>query len=170
MSIKYSQSFKASIVEKVLNRGPDVTIEDIVNQYGVSQASITRWRQAAQQQEQQPKMKPSQEEKRPQDWSPTERLQALMDCGNLDEQGINTYCREQGIYPHHIHQWKMEFISPKDVKTTAGDQVQLKHLKAENKNLQQELRRKEKALAEAAALLVLKKKAQTFWGNDEDNT
>ena len=45
-----------------------------------------------------------------------------------------------------------------------------RQLKNENKALKKELRRKEKALAEAAALLILQKKANRLWGYDEDDS
>jgi hypothetical protein len=52
---------------------------------------------------------------------------------------------------------------------TQKDKSEIRALKAENKRLQQELNRKDKALAETTALLVLKKKAQALFGSDEDN-
>jgi len=42
-------------------------------------------------------------------------------------------------------------------------------MKAKNKKLESELRRKDKALAEASALLILKKKANLIWGESEDD-
>lgn len=168
MSTKYNQCFKDSMVEKVLKRSPGVTIDDIVNQHNVSRASITRWIRETQQQKNTASMKPTQKEKRPQDWSRFERLQAIIHCGGLDEEVTNAYCRQQGIYPHHITQWKADFID-EGGKNRVCDQAQLKQLKVENKGLQKELRRKEKALAETAALLILKKKVQHLWENGEDN-
>jgi transposase len=38
------------------------------------------------------------------------------------------------------------------------------------RELEKELRRKDKALAEAAALLVLQKKVQAIWGDADDDT
>ena len=163
MSTFYSQAFKDNLVEKVLNRGSDVTIDDIVKEHGISRASMNRWMKAAQQAEQLSPMNPLKQEKRPQDWSRAERLQAVIDCGGLDEQAISAYCRKQGVYPHHISQWKKDFLSKESSAVNASTQVQLKQLKSDNKQLQQELRRKEKALAETAALLVLKKKPNTCW-------
>ena len=48
---------------------------------------------------------------RPQDWPLETRLKAVIDCEPLDDEGVNTYCREQGIYAHHIKQWKQDFVS-----------------------------------------------------------
>lgn len=64
--------------------------------------------------------------------------------------------------------WKKEFIENFSKKNRL-ENSELKELKNENKKLSRELRRKEKALAEAAALLVLKKKADAYWGVDEED-
>jgi hypothetical protein len=107
-------------------------------------------------------------EKRPQDWTLEERLNALIACGALDDEGVNAYCRAQGIYPHHIKQWTVDFAQGSTQKTKAAA-TQEKQLKNEITLLKKELNRKEKALAETAALLVLKKKADAIWGNNEDD-
>ena len=156
MSI-YSQSFKDNLVEKALKRGSDVTLDDFVKENGISRSSINRWLKDAQLVEQPNRMKPMKKERRPQDWCRGERLQAIIDCGGLDEQATSAYCREKGLYPCHITQWKKDFLSTKNTGVNASTQAQLKQLKSDNQQLQQKLRRKEKALAEAAALLVLKK-------------
>ncbi len=63
-------------------------------------------------------------------------------------------------------QWKTEFCGqarPKESREEAGE---LRTLKAENQRLERELKRKEKALAEAAALLVLQKKYRALLGEE----
>jgi transposase-like protein len=169
MSTFYSQSFKDKVVEKALNRDSGATIDAIVNEHGISRSSMNRWIKAAQQADEPNIMEPEKKEKRPQDWCRDERLQAIIDCGGFDEQAISAYCRKRGLYAHHITRWKKEFLSTESSAVNASTQAQLKQLKSDNKQLQQELRRKEKALAEAAALLVLKKKAQHLWVNGEDS-
>ena len=79
------------------------------------------------------------------------------------------YCRKHGIYTHHLTQWKQAFMNMNSHNKTTKHQTEIKVLKAENKTLKKELHRKEKALAETAALLVLKKKVHEIWGADEDN-
>ena len=88
-----------------------------------------------------------------------------MRCSSLDVASVSTLCREQGIYPHHVKQWKLDLVS----KSAGPSQSpsELKNLRAENKALKKELRRKEKALAETAALLVLQKKVNEIWGIDD---
>lgn len=105
-------------------------------------------------------------EKRPQDWTSSEKFEALLKVNNMSEEEINSYCRTKGIFSHHLEVWKKEFKKEKSNKYQ--DKRETNALKAEIKALQKELRRKDKALAEAAALLVLKKKVHEIWGSDEE--
>ncbi len=109
-------------------------------------------------------------EKRPQDWTQEERLNLVISCAHLTDEALNEYCREQGVYPHHVKQWKIDFINGGEQKSSAISPAEIRSIKNENKTLKKELNRKDKALAETAALLVLQKKVQNIWGNDaEDN-
>lgn len=109
-------------------------------------------------------------EKRPQDWTPEEKLAMVIRCGALSEEAASKLCREQGLYPHHIQQWKEEFVGGVSASTPAKNTPETKHLRHENKALKKELNRKDKALAETAALLVLQKKVNDIWGSDEDSS
>lgn len=84
------------------------------------------------------------------------------------KQLISMYCRENGIYPHHIKQWELDFINDNTEKSSLK-KLNTKVFKTEINTLKKEIRRKDKALAETAALLVLQKKVHEIWGNDEDN-
>ena len=81
----------------------------------------------------------------------------------MSEEKVGSYCRENGIYPHHIEQWKAGFLSENQAPE-AESKKQQKELNLAIKALKKELDRKEKALAEAAALLVLSKKCKAIWG------
>ena len=109
-------------------------------------------------------------EKRPQDWTAEERLNVVIACGPLADDAINQLCREKGIYPHHIKQWKNDFIKNNTTADKPKKQSDDKQFKNEIKALQKELNRKNKALAETAALLVLQKKVNAIWGNSEDSS
>lgn len=169
MSTKYNQNFKSMIVEKALSRGEGVTMSDIAEAHGVSIPSIRRWILAAQQTDIEPAETMTEKEKRPQDWTLAERLQAIIDCDKLSENERSAYCRKRGLYPHHIKQWKENMTTGATDVTAQSGRSHLKQLKEENKRLKQELQRKEKALAETAALLVLKKKVQHLLEGGEEN-
>ena len=78
----------------------------------------------------------------------------------LEDEGLNAFCRAQGLFPHHLEAWQQDFINSTHKSARESSD---KSLRDENKQLKKDLQRKEKALAEAAALLVLQKKFQAFW-------
>lgn len=96
-----------------------------------------------------------------------ERFQHLMATSTLDETGLGSYCRQHGIYSFQLKQWKKEFMSKERDQKSQQASKELKMLRTENKQLKKELRRKDSALAETTALLILKKKANLIWGMDE---
>ena len=105
------------------------------------------------------------QEKRPQDWSSKEKLDALLESAKLSDEQLGAWCRQKGIHTHHLEKWKIEFS--KDQSRNKDNNV--RQLKKEVKDLQKELNRKDKALAETTALLVLKKKVDTIWGDNRDD-
>lgn len=153
MKPKYSQEFREQALQKVLQRG-DKTIECIATELNINIFTLKHWLKTYR-----PEIMSSpQVAKRPIDWTPEERLLALMSCHGLKEEAFSAFCRNQGLFPHHLETWKRDFINaPKD----SGQSD--KSLREENKQLKKDLTRKERALAEAAALLVLQKKFQAFW-------
>jgi hypothetical protein len=102
-------------------------------------------------------------ERRPHEWRREEQLGALLDTHALNEEELNAWCRERGIFPHHLEEWRAAFC--------AGDSAPAKSASTSSSKevakLKKELVRKEKALAEVAALLVLQKKFQALWADEE---
>jgi hypothetical protein len=102
-------------------------------------------------------------EKRPQDWTPEEQLLALHQTHGLSEEERNAWCRERGLFAHHLVAWHQAMVAP---AANSGTPQEMRSLKDENQQLKRELARKEKALAEAAALLVLQKKFRALWEDE----
>jgi transposase-like protein len=97
-------------------------------------------------------------------------LQHLLATEKLDEIGVGVYCREQGIHSFQLKKWKDEFMNHHAVKKQPDKlSHELKTLRQENRRLKKDLKRKNKALAETSALLVLKKKANLIWGDPEED-
>jgi transposase len=177
MKAKFSESFKVQAVEKALNPANRSSQKELSEELGIGYSTLQKWiRQSREQvlviegESEAINKRVMMKEKRPQDWSQEEKLNMLVSCSALNEEEISQVCREQGIYPHHINQWKAGFLSEKQVGGQSQSQVSIKSLKAENKALKKELNRKDKALAETAALLVLQKKVKSIWGSDEENS
>ena len=172
MRARYSQSFKRQAVEKALSRADGTTLAQITDSLGIGHSTLNKWIVKSRNQQlgsnsehDSASIGGMRKEKRPQDWSQEERLEMVIACGSLDEAAMNQLCRERGLYAHHVAQWKQDFISG----VTANERSDAKSLKGEVRELKKELNRKDRALAETAALLVLQKKVSAIWGNDEDN-
>jgi transposase-like protein len=159
---RYSAGFKEQALVKVYSRGNDQTIQSVANALNINLTTLKTWMK---QKEQDVKPAP-QKSKRPEDWSPEERLAALQQSYSLLGEDLNTWCRERGVFIHQLEQWKTDFCSQSDSIDKREEARVLRTLKEENQSLERELLRKDKALAEAAALLVLQKKFRALLGGE----
>ena len=159
MKTSYTEAFKEQAIEKALQRGGRSLIS-VANELNMNHWTLKNWLKKMPGKNAKNK---SHQLKRPKDWTLEERLQVLMESHGLEEEALHAYCREKGLFPHHLGQWRQAFSRGQASQDARSTQVEMKALKDGNKQLQRELRRKEKALAEAAALLVLQKKFQAFW-------
>jgi len=130
----------------------------VSREVGVSVQTLERWREVA-------LTMPA----RGRAWSASARLDAVITVAALDEAGKNAWCREHGIFPSDLEAWRASattaLADPEDVRAspqaTRADKRRIKEL-------ERELNRKDKALAETAALLVLSKKVAAIFNKGED--
>lgn len=105
--------------------------------------------------------------RRPEDWSAEERLRVVTEASKLSDEELGELLRREGLHEETLEAWREAALealrpAPRGMKA-AADAKKIKEL-------ERELARKDKALAETAALLVLKKKAQAIWGGGDDDT
>jgi transposase-like protein len=161
MKTNYTDAFRQQALQKVYSRGSR-TVISVAEELNMNHWTLKNWMTS----KNQIKTKPGNNTvKSPANWTSAERLNALMTTHSMDEQALNAYCRSQGIFNHHLKQWREDFES--GISSSSSHLTELRDLKSSHKNLQSELNRKEKALAEAAALLVLQKKFQALWEDKE---
>ena len=113
-------------------------------------------------------------EKDPEGWGATDKFSVVLETAGLNATELSAYCRERGLYPEQVDRWRQASQDANEKPVlTLKEQKELERLRAQDqkeiKRLQQELRRKDKALAEAAALMLAAKKIQAFWGEDADD-
>ena len=163
MRARFTQSFKIQAVEKALSRSGVTSLNGIASSLGIGHSTLGKWIVKARNQEfdnvSTDEISRMTQDKRPQDWTPEERQNMVVTCGSLSEAKLSEYCREQGIYVHHVEQWKLDFVKGSTPKKRVVSPSEKKLIKQETKILKKELNRKDKALAETAALLVLQKKS-----------
>ncbi len=157
----YTEAFRQQALQKVYSRGSR-TVISVARVLNMNHWTLKNWMTS----KKQSKLKQGNNTaKSPGNWTFAEQLDALMTTHSMDEQALNAYCRSKGIFNHHLKQWREDFES--GTTSSSSHLVELRDLKSSHKKLQSELNRKEKALAEAAALLVLQKKFQGLWEDKE---
>ena len=154
MKATYSEDFKEQALKKVFQRDQR-SIRAVAQELNINFHTLKGWMKDTMAKGTLGGSKP---EKRPEDWTLPERLTALQESHGLVGEALNRWCRERGLFAYQLIAWQEAFC------TGAGDQRA--SLQAENQRLSRELARKEKALAEAAALLVLQKKFQALLGGE----
>lgn len=154
---RYGQVFKDKAVARLLPP-ESAPIETVARELSISVTTLARWRADA-------LSKPTRERA----WTAAARFEAVLVTAALDEAGKNAWCREHGLYPRELEQWRQSatqaLAEPEEVRAspreTQADRQRIKEL-------ERELRRKDKALAETAALLVLSKKLEAIFPRDKD--
>ena len=170
MQTRYTKTFKIEAVKKALSHSPGTNLTEVAQALGLPKSTLYGWVQAMKKRDKTtPLSGEGAPEKKPCQWTSEERFDAIIETSHLSEEAVSEYCRKKGIFPHHLQSWKKEFREGTNKKNISESSQQNKLLKEEIKALSKELHRKDKALAEAAALLVLKKKADDYWDSKEDN-
>ena len=156
----YSEAFKEEALRKVLQRGRR-TLGELAQELNMPVATLKGWLRTSKKtlSENAPLA-----EKPARDWNSAQRLQALLETHFLDAEARNAWCRERGVFAHQLAAWKTA-LEASDNKP-AAHALELRQLKDSLCGLRRELARKDKALSEAAALLVLQKKFQALWEDE----
>ena len=157
---RYGQPYKDRIVARLLP--PESSALEVVSrEVGVSVATLERWRAEALANVSGAGAGSSQR------WTAAARLQAVIVTAAMDEATRSAWCREQGLYPAELDAWKRDAIAGLG-EPRAASAVEARQDRRRVKELERELHRKDKALAETAALLVLRKKLAAVFHQDED--
>lgn len=155
---RISPERKASVLAKLLPPY-NMAVAAVAQMEGISEATLYNWRNQA---KHEGKPVPG-AEKSSEQWPAEARLAVIIETATLSEVEVAEYCRKKGLYPEQIIQWKQAFLQVPSV----DDRATLKQNQKEIKQLKRELVRKEKALAEAAAILVLRKKLRDYYGETD---
>ena len=153
---RYSEKFKGRAVARLLP--PESAPVDVVaREVGIGSGTLLRWRDDVQ-------PMPA----RGRAWTAASRLEAVIVTAALDETNKSAWCREHGVYPAELAKWRTSattaLAEPEEARaspqTTRQDRKRIK-------DLERELLRKDRALAETAALLVLSKKVAVIVNKGE---
>ena len=164
----YPNDLRQYVVERML--GPQrVSVNAMAREMGIGSTTLSRWRDQARSVAGMSNKSSKREQgsptaRRPQDWDSQARLRAVIEAAGLDDAALGAWLREHGLHAADLEQWREAAVRGLSGRSAAvSDARQIKALR-------RELARKEKALAEAAALLVLSGKARALWGEGGEST
>ena len=161
----YSPERKTAVLKRMLAPN-NMAIRRLSQEEGVSEATLHKWRAEARGKGQ---LLPD-ADAGPAGWSSRDKFAAVLETAALNEADLAEYCRKRGVFSAQIKAWRLACEQANDwdrASTTKMSQVTRDDRKRV-KDLERELARKDRALAETAALLVLRKKLGAIWGGDED--
>ncbi len=160
----YPEELKKTAINKLIESG--LSLRQFAQREGISLSTLYSWR-----------VKYTEADfsltksNTPENWTAEQKFSAVIETAAMSEVEVSEYCRKKGLFPEQIQQWKQSCISGNQSEADKRKQ-QAQERKADKKRikeLEKELKRKDAALAETAALLVLRKKLNAYWGEDEDN-
>ena len=154
---RYGQDFKDRAVARLLPP-ESASVDAVSREIGVAVATLERWRANA-------LAEPSGKRL----WTAAARLEAVIATAALNESERGGWCREHGLYPVELERWRQSATSALAEPGERGASLQqTRQDQRRIKDLERELQRKEKALAEAAALLLLSKKVSAIFQTGAD--
>lgn len=160
--VEYSEAVRAKMVRKMLPPGA-VSATALAAETGMNQSTLSRWLKEARTQ--------GVMDKPAKKWTPAEKLRVVVEASKLSDGELGEFLRREGLHEAQLKEWRAA------AETSLADAPKSKKNKKSPeakriKQLEWELRRKEKALAEAAALLILQKKMREagLWGDVDDDT
>jgi len=168
----YNKQFRAKLIQQALRPGAG-TIAEVARQTGVPMGTLWHWvQQAKLNGVPKPPPPPDASAKRPDDRSPEDKLRIVMAANGLSEDELGAFLRREGVHEADLVEWR-QALHEAALASLAGAGAVAAKEKNEAKRIREletELRRKDKALAETAALLILQKKVLAIWGDEDDDT
>ena len=161
---QYTKEFKESVLKRIESSGE--SIPQIAEELNISKNTIYQWVRSNSKKSGTVSINAKSSTK----WNSQDKFHIVLETYALTEEELSAYCRRKGLYVDEVKTWREQCLKANTLVSKPPKYIEdeLKAEKQRIKALEKELRMKEKALAETAALLVLRKKAQAIWGEVEE--
>lgn len=162
---RYSKEMKESVINRMMPPYNE-SVSSLCKELGISDATLYTWRKEARKDGY---ASPATEQTSDK-WSSEDKFLIVLETYTMNEEELAAYCREKGLYRGQIESWRKACLTANGGHPIETKQFnrELREERSRSKELEKELRDKEKALSEAASLLLLRKKAQAIWGDQGD--
>lgn len=170
--MQYSNGFKARMVRRMAG-AEGISATALAKEVGVSQATLSRWLRGASTVGAMGGGQNNREGggKSPRRWTAEEKLRVVNEAARLSDTELGAFLRKEGVHQAQLDEWRV--VIAEAAKNALSGSKRRAKVSPESKRIQElerELLRKDRALAEVTALLALKKKAQEIWGDGDDDT
>jgi transposase len=159
MQVRYSPEFKQSVVRKISTPGGPSAAQ-LAKELGVHYTSIYGW---VKDYANTSSMKKSKE------WTPEAKLEAIIKTVAMNENELGEFLRANGLHSNQIKEWKQEFYTAQKSAGRPKLDPELVELRAKEKELSKDLKRKDRALAEMSARVILLKKSRLLFGETKED-
>ena len=139
-------------------------VTDVAQLTGVPEGTLYLWRKQAREQG---RAVPG-DGQNPEQWSAADKFAVVLEAAPLNEAELGAYCRRKGMLVEQLERWRTEVHAVLSGIQGSTAKSERAADKKRIRDLEKDLRRKEKALAETAALLVLSRKYEALWTDGED--
>lgn len=162
---RYTEKMRESIVKRMMPPNNE-SVSQISEELGITEPTLYKWRKEARLAGN-PTPGSGQGSEQ---WSSEDKFLVVMETYAMNELELAEYCRKKGLFKEQVSSWRAVCITANGREIDKSKQLnqELKEERKRAKTLEKDLLKKEKALAEAAALLLLRKKAQAIWGDQEE--
>lgn len=161
----YSKELKQSVLAKMVPPN-NQSLSQIQQETGIPEGTLKKWRMEIRDKG----FAAPTGEKQSEQWSTRDKFLIVVETATLSEIELAEYCRKKGLYVEQVKSWQDNCMQANGgvAQELALSQRREKEKDKELKQVKRELQRKESALAETAALLVLRKKAKAIWGSPDE--
>lgn len=163
---RYSKLEKEKLITRLFPP-ESISVTELSKETGISKSTLQTWKTQAS------KVKSNENGTGKKVISPKDRFLIVMETYLLTEAELSRYCREKGLFVQDVKKWHDACISSTNNSVDSEEVKELKNKQHNDakkiKSLEKELYIKDKALAETAALLVLRKKLQAILVDNEED-
>jgi phage antirepressor YoqD-like protein len=150
----YSVAYRQKMIERLIGADP-ISANALAKETGIRQQTLSRWLEEAR------SLRGMTDRRRSKTWSLDTKVRILAETSKLTGDELVAYLRKEGVLLAELEQWRLALEEEGRASVSTSRRI---------RQLERELARKEKALAEAAALLVLKKKLEHLEEDEDDDT
>ena len=169
--MSYPVEYREAMVRRML--GPEgASAHKLSRDTGIPRSTLCRWRREVlsvdwMERDKDPEQRPPR--MRPKDWPAQQKLCVVLEAAGLSDEDLGAFLRREGLHEAQLEEWRQSALSGA-LLSLSGKKPKAPARSTRERELERELRRKEKALAEAAALLVLRGKLEALSAEEGDDT